>query len=207
MTIRPSLLALSVCAVACATAAYAEGNAERGRELAYTCHGCHGIADYKNAYPSFSVPKLGGQHAAYIVVALKEYASGERAHPTMYSQAAPMSDQDMADIAQFLEAEPATSSGQVVGTPPAATATCIACHGNDGIGILPEYPTLAGQYADYTEHALKDYRSGRRKNAIMSGFASALQDEDIAAIAQFFSEQRPGLCSTRDLRTHGRCVR
>ena len=44
--------------------ARAEGDPERGRKLAYTCHGCHGIENYKNAYPNYSVPKLGGQHAA-----------------------------------------------------------------------------------------------------------------------------------------------
>jgi cytochrome c553 len=205
MKIRPSLLALSLCALAASAQAYAEGDAERGEVFAYTCHGCHGIPNYKNAYPSYSVPKLGGQHAAYMVVALKAYASQERPHPTMYSHAATMSEQDMADIAAYLEGTPIQAGGEVIGTPPAATATCVACHGNEGVGILPEYPTLAGQYADYIEHALRDYRSGRRKNAIMAGFAAGLTDEDIEAIASFFSQQRPSLCSTADIRKHGEC--
>lgn len=205
MKIRPSLLALSLCGLAVALQANAEGDADRGRELAYTCHGCHGIPNYKNAYPSYSVPKLGGQHADYIVVALKEYASQERSHATMYSHAATMSAEDMADIAAYLQGEAVASGGNVVGTPPAATATCVACHGNEGVGILPEYPTLSGQYADYIEHALRGYRSGRRKNAIMAGFASGLSDEDIKAIAEFFSKQTPGLCSTLDIREHGKC--
>jgi cytochrome c553 len=205
MKTRPSLLAFSLCALALATQAHAEGDAERGEVLAYTCHGCHGIPNYKNAYPSYSVPKLGGQHAAYMVAALKAYASQERPHPTMYSHAATMSEQDMADIAAYLEGEPIQAGGEVIGTPPAATATCVACHGNEGVGILPEYPTLAGQYADYLEHALRDYRSGRRKNAIMAGFAAGLTDEDIEAIARFFSQQQPSLCSTADIRKHGEC--
>ena len=70
MKIRPSLLAFSLCALAAATQAHGEGDAERGEVLAYTCHGCHGIPNSKNAYPSYSVPKLGGQHAAYMVAAL-----------------------------------------------------------------------------------------------------------------------------------------
>ena len=44
--------------------ASAEGDAKRGKVLAYTCHGCHGVPDYKNAFPNYSVPKLGGQNAA-----------------------------------------------------------------------------------------------------------------------------------------------
>ena len=205
MKIRPSLLALSLCALALATPASAEGDPARGELLAYTCHGCHGIPNYKNAYPPYSVPKLGGQHAEYLVVALKAYASEERPHATMYSHAATMSEQDMADIAAYLEGEPVTSSGEVIGTPPAPTATCVACHGNEGIGILPEYPTLAGQYADYLERTLLDYRGGRRRNAIMAGFAAGLTDADIRTIAIFFASQRPGLCSSRDIRKDGKC--
>ncbi|HSN70150.1 MAG TPA: c-type cytochrome [Steroidobacteraceae bacterium] len=205
MKIRPSLLALSLCALAVTAQANAEGDPERGELLAYTCHGCHGIPNYKNAYPTYSVPKLGGQHAAYMVAALKAYASQERPHPTMYSHAATMSEQDMVDVAAYLEGKPIESGGDVVGTPPAATATCVACHGNEGVGILPEYPTLAGQHADYLAHALREYRSGRRKNAIMAGFAAGLSDADIEAIALFFSQQRPGLCSSLDVRKYGEC--
>jgi cytochrome c553 len=62
-------------------------DAARGAKLAYTCHGCHGIPNYKNAYPVYSVPKLGGQHAGYLVVALKGYKAQERPHATMHAQA------------------------------------------------------------------------------------------------------------------------
>jgi cytochrome c553 len=122
----------------------------------------------------------------------------------MYAHAATMSERDMADVAAYLEGEPVTT-GAVVGTPPAATATCVACHGNDGVGVLPEYPTLAGQYADYLERTLLDYRSGRRRNPIMAGFAAGLTDADIRQIAAFFARQNPGLCTSRDIREDGRC--
>jgi cytochrome c553 len=78
-----------------------EGDAERGRVIAYTCFGCHGIPDYKNVYPTYPVPKIGGQTAGYIVSALKAYRAGERNHPTMQAQANTLSDQDMADIAAY----------------------------------------------------------------------------------------------------------
>jgi cytochrome c553 len=79
-----------------------EGNAAAGREKDSMCQGCHGIPDYRTAFPEvYSVPKIGGQHAAYIVKALQAYKSGERSHPTMKAIAATLSDQDMADLAAF----------------------------------------------------------------------------------------------------------
>jgi len=172
--------------------AQAAGDPVRGRQLAYTCHGCHGIDNYKNAYPNYSVPRLGGQHAAYIVAALNEYEVKARWHPTMQGMATMLSAQDKEDIAAYLEEPVVVSSGAVVGTAPATAQTCAACHGPDGVGILPEYPVLAGQHADYIERALSDYRSGKRQNAIMNGFAGQLTDADIKALAAFFSAQ-PGL--------------
>ena len=66
------------------------------------CAGCHGIGGYKTAFPEvYSVPKLGGQHAAYIVKALQAYKSGERSHSTMKAIAADLSDKDMADLAAY----------------------------------------------------------------------------------------------------------
>ena len=64
---------------------------------------------------------------------------------------------------------------------------CIACHGEDGKGIAPNYPVLAGQHADYLAHSLRQYRSGERKNAIMAGFAANLSDADIEDLAAWFA--------------------
>ena len=86
-------------------AAVAKGNAENGKTLAYTCTGCHGIAQYKNAYPSYYVPKIAGQNEAYIVSALTAYAKGERNHPTMGAQAKSFSAQEIADIAAYVSAQ------------------------------------------------------------------------------------------------------
>ena len=80
---------------------FAQGDAAAGRDKAFTCMGCHGAPGMRNAYPGYHVPKIGGQHAAYIVEALKGYKSGARSHPTMQSHAIPMSEQDMADIAAY----------------------------------------------------------------------------------------------------------
>jgi cytochrome c553 len=193
--------------IGAAVQAHADGNVERGKVLAYTCHGCHGVPDYKNAFPNYSVPKLGGQSAQYMINSLNAYASGERVHPTMHSQAATLSDQDRADIAAYLQSEVVQPSKQVVGTPPPATQTCVSCHGTDGAKTIgPEYPILAGQYPDYLVHALQDYKSGKRKNPIMAGIIAGIEAKDFEAIAQFFGRQR-GLCSTDELREHAKCVR
>ena len=206
MTWRSAWLAVGLTiATLGGTGSVVAADAERGATLAYTCHGCHGIANYKNAYPVYSVPKLGGQHAAYLVVALKAYASQERAHPTMHSHAITMSEQDMQDMAAHLAGQELKPTGRAVGTAPKASQTCVACHGVDGIGILPEYPNLSGQHADYIENSLKGYRGGQRKNAVMAGMAAALTDQDIRELAAYYSGQRPALCSTDEVRKAGKC--
>jgi cytochrome c553 len=206
MKFRPTAAALGLALIASSLSvtSLANGNAAAGKVLAYTCHGCHGIPNYKNAYPNYSVPKLGGQHFTYLQNALKAYASGDRPHPTMRSHAATMSDQDRADIAAFLASKPVPAA-QVTGTPPPATQVCVACHGADGAKtISDEYPVLAGQYRDYLLQALRDYKSGKRKNPIMAGIITAVDPKDFAAIAKFYSQQK-GLCGTDQVQKQGSC--
>jgi cytochrome c553 len=78
------------------------GDAASGKQLTYTCQGCHGVTGYKNAYPNYHVPRIGGQTPQYLVNALNEYKQGKRKHPTMQAQAESFSEQDIADIAAFL---------------------------------------------------------------------------------------------------------
>jgi len=188
---------IAAAAVAAALAlpgiAHAAGDVERGRKLAYTCHGCHGIESYRNAYPNYSVPRLGGQSARYLAAALAEYRAGNRSHPTMQGQAGTLDDQEIADLAAYLAGERVVSDGKPTGTAPAAAAVCVACHGQDGVGMSEDYPTLSGQPADYIEQALNDYRSGKRKNAIMAPMVQQLQKADIKALAQYFAAQTPAL--------------
>ena len=183
------------------------GDAAKGKVLSYTCHGCHGVPDYKNAYPVYRVPKLGGQNEAYLVSALNAYATGDRPHPTMHAQASTLTAEERADIAAFLTAEGGLPNKDVVGTPPPATQTCVACHGADGAKtVAPDYPKLAGQPSDYIVHALKDYKSGKRKNPIMAGIISGVDEKDFAAIAEYFSNQQ-ALCTTDQVRKQGKCTK
>ena len=194
LAILPVLALLGATALTARAEDAAAGDARHGAGLAYTCYGCHGIADYRNAYPDYHVPKLGGQHAGYLAAALAEYRDGSRPHPTMRGQASSMSERDAKDVAAFFAtATPVASGGKPVGTPPAAGQVCTTCHGADGVGMSNDYPTLAGQHADYLEQALKAYRKGARKNAIMNGFAATLKDEDIHALAEYFAHQSPSL--------------
>lgn len=99
---RILLSAASLALAFAALPAAAKGDAEKGKALFYTCTGCHGIADYKNAYPTYRVPKVGGQNEQYLVAALTGYKNGERKHPTMQAQAESFSEQEIADIAAYL---------------------------------------------------------------------------------------------------------
>ena len=90
------------------TAAQAAGDAAAGAQKNSMCVGCHGIEGYKTAFPEvYNVPRIGGQHPAYIVKALQAYKTGERNHPSMKGIAATLSDKDMADLAAYYAAGPA----------------------------------------------------------------------------------------------------
>lgn len=78
------------------------GDAKRGEALTYTCRGCHGVVGYKNAYPNYHVPRIGGQQQQYLLRALMEYREGSRKHPTMQAQSESFTEQQIADIAAYL---------------------------------------------------------------------------------------------------------
>ena len=78
-----------------------------------------------------------------------------------------------------------------------AKEVCAACHGENGNSQVPDYPRLSGQHADYLAKALRDYKSGARKNALMAAFAGALSKDDIDNLAAYFHAQ-PAAVSTRN---------
>jgi len=77
-----------------------------------------------------------------------------------------------------------------------AKEVCAACHGEDGNSPTPDYPKLAGQHGDYLAKALRDYKSGARKNPIMAGFAGTLSKQDIDNLAAYYGGQ-PAVLATR----------
>jgi cytochrome c553 len=111
MTRFTLLTALAAAALAPALAAAQTpapaGDPMRGAQKVQMCQGCHGILGWRTAYPEvYRVPKIAGQHPAYIVAALKEYKAGQRSHPSMDAIAASLSDQDMADVAAYYSQAP-----------------------------------------------------------------------------------------------------
>ena len=101
--------ALALAAVA--APALAAGDAAAGKAKVFQCQGCHGIADWKTAFPEvYRVPKLGGQKEGYLVAAMKAYQKGERDFATMRAMVVDLSDKDMADIAAYYAAQAITTA-------------------------------------------------------------------------------------------------
>jgi cytochrome c553 len=171
--------------------ALAEGDAARGAERGFTCLGCHGIEGQRNAYPSFRVPKLGGQKSEYVRAALLSYRAGTRPHPTMQAQASSLSDDDIDNLVAWLgsfgEAEDTATAEQVAGVE--AAQICVTCHGVQGAAVKPAPPTLAGQHEDYLLHALKRYKEGARIGSVMTAFAANLSEDDMKLIAAWYASQ------------------
>ncbi|MEO1202250.1 MAG: cytochrome c [Pseudomonadota bacterium] len=197
MRIAAIALLLSACALF-AQPASAQGDPDKGKDLAYTCLGCHGIEGYRNAYPSYRVPKLGGQKAAYLIDAIKGYRDGLRKHPTMQAQAVSLTDEEVADISAYLATlgTDTVESGGTTGASLERAQVCVACHGQNGISVNPMWPSLAGQHEEYLVHALNQYRNGERSQAVMAAQAQLLTDEDVAVLARYYSSMS-GLETTK----------
>lgn len=175
-----------------AGAAHAAGDVEAGKLRAQTCMGCHGAPGMRNAYPAFRVPKLGGQHEFYLISALKAFQRGDRPHPTMQAQASTLSEQEMQNVAAYFASLADPVSSEPRGDSPAQQ--CAACHNADGVSpsdpaATQGAPIVAGQYPDYLVHVLRQYKSGKRQNAVMNGMAAGLSEAQMEAIAQFYFRQ------------------
>jgi len=97
-----------------------------------------------------------------------------------------------------LAAAPTAWAGDAAAGKAKAAQVCAACHGPEGNKpSAPDQPILAGQHEDYLVKALSDYKSGKRTNPIMKGFASTLSHKDIEDVAAWFSSQSSELHSTR----------
>jgi len=144
------------------------------------------------------VPKLDGQKAGYIEVALRGFRDGMRDHPTMVAQAQSLTDQDIADLAAYLSSigGETVAAGGTQGASFDKAAACAACHGQNGISVNAMWPTLAGQHEDYLLNALRQYRDGSRKDPVMTAQAALLAEEDLPKLAAYFASLE-GLETTR----------
>lgn len=96
--------------------------------------------------------------------------------------------------AAMITAIPAMAAGDAAAGK-AKSAVCAACHGADGNSMITEYPKLAGQHETYLAKQLREFKSGKRNNAIMLGMVAALSEQDMDDLAAFYAEQTPNEAS------------
>ena len=166
------------------------------------CIGCHGKEGNSNV---LIYPNLSKQHAPYIEKQLHAFKDKTRTNYAMNQFAGAMTDEDIADMgAYFVDTKAvahikvkrvvtiaAITEEAIAGK--AKSAVCASCHGADGNSLVPMYPKLAGQHAEYTTKQLKEFKSGIRKNPIMAGMVAALSEQDMAELGAYFANQKPTL--------------
>lgn len=184
--------------------ASAAGDAAAGEAKAVTCSACHG-ADGNSMVPNF--PKLAGLGEKYLLKQMKDIRDGRRPVATMAGQVDNMTDQDLADIAAYFDAQARsteTANADLVdlgrkiylsGIMERKVAACSGCHSPSGQGNAPAgFPALAGQHADYIAAQLTMFRKGYEDPAgrtndgdskIMRTTAFGLSDLEIKAVASF----------------------
>lgn len=191
-------------ATAIAAEAMVEGDVNAGKEKSETCAACHGPAG-NSTNPEW--PKLAEQHAGYTVKQLQDFKSGERVNATMSPMAAPLSEQDMKDLAVYFDSQqitPGEADPELVelgesiyrgGNLASGVSACMACHGASGAGNpAANFPALASQHATYTETQLRAFRSGNRANdagQMMRNIASKMTDQEIKAVASYIQGLQP----------------
>jgi cytochrome c553 len=190
---------------------FTHGKAVDGATKSAVCSACHG-PNGNSANPDW--PRLAGQNAVYIAEQLRLFRSGARANPTMMPMATGLSDQDIADLAVYyeaqtplgLEADPSYwQAGEALylrGDPGRQVPACVACHGPVGRGNLASgYPALRAQQSVYVVKQLNDYASGARYTgtqpaqatpnaAMMFAIAKRLTPEQIRNVASYVQGMR-----------------
>ena len=169
-------------------------NIEAGKNAFETCRGCHTSPGASNVYPTYYVPKVGGQVAAYTVAALTAYKTSNRPHRTMMANTYDFSAQTIEDIAAYLATATDGSTKAIANGGDAKkgkelAASCVACHNGD-TSEGASNPLLSGQHANYMERAMQEYQSGKRKNALMQSMVQGLSADDIKDIAAYFTSQK-----------------
>lgn len=169
-------------------------NAEAGKNAFETCRGCHTSPGASNVYPTYYVPKVGGQVAAYTVAALKAYKSSNRPHRTMMANTYDFSEQTLEDIAAYLAtatdgSAKAIANGGDADNGKKLAVSCMACHNGDTQAGAAN-PVLGSQHANYLERAMQEYQSGKRNNALMQSMVQGLSADEIKDIAAYFTSQK-----------------
>ncbi len=175
--------------------------AKGGALSSQVCAACH-TADGSRGSPAN--PILAGQHPEYLVKQLTEFKSGKRKNAVMNGMAAPLSEEDMRNVAAFYASKTVkpgfaknkdtVALGEKIwrgGIADRSVPACAACHGPTGAGIPAQYPRLGGQHGDYVEAQMVAFRSGARaNNAVMNGVAAKMNDKEIKAVSDYVAGLR-----------------
>jgi cytochrome c553 len=177
----------------------AQGDSARGKAMTVVCAACHG---QDGNSPAGAFPSIAGQNSRYLVKQMQDIKSGERSSPLMTGLLDSLSDQDYWDIAAYYEAQVSKQGaakadlvelGETIyraGVMRKSIAACTACHSPTGQGNGPAgFPSLAGQWPEYTQAQLEAFRSGDRSNdgdsKMMQLTAMDLSDKEIAAVSSY----------------------
>ncbi len=186
-----------------------KGDAAKGQEIASkVCAACHGPDGNS---PLAANPSLAAQHPEYLYKQLGNFKAksgkpAERDNAIMAGMAAPLSDDDMKNVAAYYASQPArprtardpalVKEGQLIyrgGIAAKNVAACASCHSPNGAGLPAQFPRIGGQHAEYTAAQLKAFRAGERKNdanAMMRTVAAKLSDREVAAVAEYVAGLR-----------------
>ncbi len=160
-----------------------EGDRTAGRQLAGQCRTCHGLDGYARIPIA---PHIGGEPAAYLAAQLTAFRDGTRTHEMMTVVAKSLTDDQIANLAAWYSGHTATAT--LTADPAEAPELCVACHGADGIALIPEAPNLAGETNIYIDTQLKAFRLGKRVNEIMQPIAAEMTDAEIRAAADWYAD-------------------
>ena len=176
-------------------ALYTNGDPARNITACIACHGAAGASTIT------SYPKLGGQHAAYIHKQLINFQGPDRNNPIMSPMAKLLTDDEMRNIAAYLDAQAPKSGaakdadtqqlGKTIyraGIAEKSVPACAGCHGPNGAGIPNQFPRIGGQHQDYTAAELINFRTGVRKNGpMMTTISKQMSDDEIKAVADYIA--------------------
>ena len=180
--------------------ALANGDIAAGKSKVATCAACHG-QDGNGVEALPQQPKLAGQHAEYAAKQLRDYQSKSRENAIMAPMIASLSEEDINDISAYyasLKGSIGSSSPDSIeageklyraGNEETGLSACMACHGPSGKGNpAAKYPSVSGQWAEYTKIQLMDFKSEARANdvnSVMRDVATKMSNEEIEAVSNY----------------------
>lgn len=167
-----------------------------GRLVANMCRTCHG----SDGYATIPIaPHIGGEPQTYLETQLMAYKTGAREHEMMSLVAASLSAQQIADVSAWYASHRAAATIPEGVSEDEAPELCVACHGVDGISLLPEAPNLAGETSIYIDTQLKAYKRGKREHEVMTMVVEPLSNQEIRSIAKWYANVKLEILPPQDL--------